>query len=230
MKAVFKPCSSRTMPAGCYSPPSQWYIYPDYYLNQVITQPNSTPPFPAPSTNASLGTDAAGEQAAYDSFSETILGKGVNLSCTYEGTSYTGIRCEYIDTTSTFTLETCAATALASEGSSNLAASYGNQLISTADWAAVLPQLHSECQYAADVQELYASYNQIVENVFISNSNQLLNLASDAKVPTTTTISTVPQQLIEGITYTVLSATGDVGAGIWANLMETSANVATAGG
>ena len=230
-----------TMPAGCYNQPSQWYIYPDYFLQKVVSQPNSSPPFPAPSTNAALGTDAAGEEAAYDWFSFQILAPPppldttwVSPTCIYEGTSYSGIRCEYYNLSSTPTLETCASTALSWEGSSfppdNYEVNGIDVPISQADWAAVLPQLHAECQYAADVQGLYSSYNTIFTTVFMDNSSQLLNLATDAGVASTATISTVPQQLIEGIIYSVLSATGDVGAGLFANLMETATNTAAAMG
>jgi len=88
------------------APGNQWYTYPNYFLEQVVNEPNSSPPFPAPSvaTNSNGTTDVAGEQAAYDYISNAVLcGNGTvtcaasTQSCQMEGNIYAGIRCQYIN-------------------------------------------------------------------------------------------------------------------------------------
>ena len=232
--------NNNTATMGASSPPvpdqnNTWYIYPDYFLNTVVTQANCDPPYPAWAPNATAtpcapvnnGSDAAGEQAAYDYFTSQILGS-VNPQCKYEGTSYSGIRCEYIDVTANTTLGICASTAATWQLLINtLPASSNGTPISPADWSAVLSQLQYECEYAQDVQLLYQNFTNIIEAVFIDNGLQVGNLANDVGVPTSAQISAVPGQIIEGVVYTVLSAAGPV-AGVFANLMETATNAVAA--
>jgi hypothetical protein len=215
-----------------------WYAYPDYYMSRVVNQANCDPPYPAwaPNATATLctpvnnGTDAAGEQAAYNYFSEWIL-NGENEAvespppalptCNYEGIPYTGIRCEYNVISTNGPLTTCVSLAN-SPGNAEFRYS-GTTPISAADWNAVANQLFSECQYAGQVQGLYSTFGQIIDAVFIENSAQVLSLANDVGVPTSTQISEVPQAIIEGIMYTLLSATGSVG-GVLANVMPSQQN------
>ncbi len=142
-------------------------------------------------------------------------------------TTYTGIRCQYnVVSPAGGPLSTCVSVASSPSDAEN---SYpaDSTPISTADWTAVANQLFSECQYAEGVQSLYSNFTTIIDTVFIENSSQVLNLANDVGLDSSTSVSAVPQALIEGIVYTVLSATGTAG-GVLANLMETATNTVDA--
>jgi hypothetical protein len=209
---------SNTAAMGANSGPNPdqyntWYAYPDYYMNRVVTQANCDLPYPAfaPNTTATLctpvnnGSDAAGEEAAYDYFSLRVLNPGWSPddpppppalpTCNYEGTAYSGIRCEYIDVTANGTLGSCNSTALSWQPST-LPTTYNGIPISQADWSAVLSQVGAECAYDQDVQNLYTSYNTIIQTVFIENSSQVLKLANDVGIPTSTQISASSEDFV----------------------------------
>jgi hypothetical protein len=185
---------------GSSAPANQWYAYPSYYTDQVVSEPNSAPPFPAANT--------PGEEAAYAYLSSRFV-PGEQLNCTIEGTAYTGIRCEYSILSATATLETCASTSLSwSDNPASLPDSYNGTAISEADYSAVLNQLYLECQYAADVQTTFTFYDQIINYVFINSSTSLPQLAIDLGLSQSQSINVVPIEIIEGVLYTGLSATG----------------------
>lgn len=228
-------------------PQNTWYAYPDYYMNRVVNQANCDPPYPAwapnatatPCTPVNTGSDAAGEQAAYNYFSEWILnGEQVATessppalpTCTYDNenpnTQVSGIRCAYDLVYPTGgPLITCISLA----NSPGYAESQysGTTPISAADWTAVANQLGLECQYANEVQGVYTNFTNIIDAVFIENNAEVLSLANDVGVPTSTPISTVPAQIIEGVMYTALSAMGTAG-GVLANVMNTAFNAVQA--
>ena len=108
--------ASPTAGVGAQSPApgNQWYFYPNYIVERVIGQPNSNPAFPAPSvaTNDYGTTDTAGEQAAYSYISSQILGDAASNTCIYEGNSYSGIRCEYVNLNAGSPLSICASQTL----------------------------------------------------------------------------------------------------------------------
>jgi len=203
-------------------PNSQWYAYPDYFLNNVVDQQACNPPFPdwttgsMPTTDSTTGTtyncgltttadDEAGATAAYTFFSQQILGSGVNPTCTIGTASYAGIRCEYTNLAAA-TLQTCATTALSpSDVETNYA---GSTPISANDWAVVTNQLRWECQYAADVQTLFSNYYTILNTVATDSSANLPALAEDVSLPVTTTSSWSWETLLEGILYTALNIAG----------------------
>jgi hypothetical protein len=210
------------------APANQWYTYPNYFLEQVVSQPNSSPPFPAFSSNAGSGTDAAGQQAAYDYISAQVLGPGVTLGCFYEETSYTGIRCDYINLSATSILTTCAANTSSLSPPVN-PGSFNGVPISGADWSAVYPQLHAECQYAADVQVMFNGFNTVLNFVFNQDSDAITPLAIDVGLSASQKLQVVPIDLVEGMVYTILNAFGGIaggqigiGLGILANLISTA--------
>ncbi len=218
----------------------EWFAYPNYFIVQVALEPNSNPPFPAASaTTTPYGvTDVAGEQAAYNYISYHVLLGSVS-SCTLEGTTYTGIRCDYNNLSATSLLDTCAsdtsswsvnAAQLQQTNPGSYPAPAPNTTptpISNADWAAVVVQLNMECQYAASVQTTFANYNTIFTDVFESDSATIPGLASDLDV-SSNTVNVVAVDYIEGSIYTVLSAAPIPGAGALANLMEMGVNTSLA--
>lgn len=231
---LYASSSTVDVAAQAPAPANQWYAYPNYFLEQVVNQPNSSPPFPAPTTDSVAGTDAAGEQAAYDYLSSQILGAAVNPSCNYEGTTYTGIRCEYSNLNALSTLTECAALT-SSLNPPKKPTSYNGVAISSADWTAVYQQIHNECQYAASVQTMFSNFNDILNFVFIENSDAILPLAIDVGVSANQSLNVVPIEIIEGIVYTALSAVGSVAGGgggaavgAFANLIETATDSALA--
>jgi hypothetical protein len=220
--------SSTAVGTGSTAPASQWYAYPSYYLEQVVGQPNSAPPFPA--------TQSAGETAAYGYLSSRFL-PGVYTAhtpapnCVYGGTPYSGIRCEYVVLTATETIATCAATSLAWSGdpSGTNPGSYDGTTISDGDFATVSTQIALECQYAADVQTTFNYYTQILTSIFVSSGDSIAQLALDLGVSQTQSLNnTVPTHILDGIIYTALSATGSTGVGALANLMEMGVSTADA--
>ena len=221
------------------SPDNQWYAYPNYYLEQVIAEPNSSTPFPAPSvtTNSYGTTDEAGEQTAYAYFNTQILGSAASNSCNYEGTTYNGIRCEYTNLNATGSpLNTCSSQTLSateSVATTNPANKHGysGAPISNADWYAVSNQLYQECSYASDVQALFQNYTTIVNAVFINNSDAVINLAGNLAVSQSTTVNkAVGEDIIVGIITVLAAATGNPAAGAVAALIAASVTTAQAAG
>ncbi len=196
------------------APDNQWYFYPSYFVSQVVDQPNSDPPFPAGETE--------GEIAAYDYISSQL---GVSdVTCTYEGTGYTGIRCEYELADTSASLPNCYSTV----DQAVPPTSYNSVPISTDDWNAVSEQIKQECTYAVGVNNTFDTFNTIISDVFINNDATLPSLAIDVGVSAGQSLNPVPVQIIEGILYTALCATGDTAVGVFANLMETAVNTASA--
>jgi len=198
---------------------NQWYTYPSYFVGQVVNEPDSNPPFPAPAT--------AGQAAAYD-FISNLPGINVGgVTCNYEGTSYSGIRCEYEVLTTPPALTNCFSAIAAANASPPT--SYNGTPISPAEWNAVASQVANECTYAVGVQNTFDYYNQIFDYVFINAGDQIASLAADVGVSTGTGMTvSAPIELLDGILYTLLNATKDTGAGVLANLMETAVNTALA--
>jgi hypothetical protein len=204
------------------APGNQWYAYPNYELEQVVVQPNSSPPFPAAAD--------AGEQAAYEYISVILLGAvAAAQPCTLEGTDYNGIRCEYANLNATDTLTSCAAQTSPLSPPLN-PGSYNGTTISAADWQATYTQLNLECQYAAQVQTMYANFNTILNAIFTADETAIASLAADVGLSENQSLNPIPIDIIEGILYTALGATGDTGMGVFANLMETAVNTAVAAG
>ena len=193
----------------------------NYELLRIVNEPNSDPPFPAfpfpaptdcGSSDSSLG-DSAGEQAAYDYLSDLYL-TGVQQNCTYEGTDYTGIRCEYTNLSGTSTLNTCASTSLSYYGDSDSnPGSYNGVTISDKDWQAVTCQLYLECQYAADVQTTFNYYNEIIDAVFISDSDLVTSLADDLGLSVSDSVNATALDVIQGVVQTVVWGAGSVAGG-----------------
>lgn len=241
---------------------SQWYPYPDYFLNRIVQQTPCNPPFPdwtGGGTGGSGGDDCAiaspaddeaGATAAYNYFSQYVLGPGVNPSCTYGTTYYTGIRCEYLNLSQTSgTLTSCQSNA---SNPSAVEAAYNNSNpsvpVSAGDWKAVTSQLYLECLYASEVQTLFANYDTILNTVAAAAQGNLLALAEDVSLPPTTTTSFSWGTFIEGLVYTFLNvaaavasggATAEIkgfrkavayGAPVVANLMETGVNTGLSSG
>lgn len=225
------------------APGNQWYAFPNYLLEQVVAQPDADPPFPtfpipAPtsaSTPAAGATptptpDAAGEQAAYDYLSDLFISGSADQSCEIEGAQYTGIRCNYTDLDDTATFTLCASTCLAQYlALPNLPADLPSN-VSVSDWAAVTWQLYQECLYVSQVQATFTTYNSIFAQVFESDASQIPNLADDVGLSASTSVNVVALDVIEGVLYTLLSATGDAGAGVFANLMSMGVNTGLAAG
>ena len=205
------------------SPGNQWYTYPSYFVGQVVSEPNSSPPFPAPATD--------GQTAAYDYISNY---PGVNVgsvSCNYEGTTYAGIRCEYEILTTSSALTNCYS-AIAS-ANNNPPTSYNGTPISSSDWSAVASQIANECTYAVGVQNTFNFYNQIFVYVFVNAGDQILALSKDVGVSSGQSMTAAaPIELVDGVIYTLLNATTAggtalfTGGGAFANLMETAVNSA----
>lgn len=223
------------------APGNQWYAYPNYYIEQVVAQPDSDPPFPAfpiaaptSANTAPAGAtptptpDASGEQDAYDYLNEILL-DGAMPTCTYNGTAYTGIRCEYANLSATSTLDECASYCLV-QATGDTVPSAISGTVSLTDWTAVTWQIYQECSFAAQVQTTFNAYNQLMTDVFVEDGDLITNLASDVGVSASQSINAVALDVIEGILYTLLGATGDPAAGVAANLMSMSVNTALAAG
>ena len=222
------------------SPNDQWYAYPSYYAEQVVQQPNSDPPFPA-------NTDE-GELAAYEYLSCVIFNSQLGcsadpktpplppLNCTLEGTAYNGIRCAYIvPSTSYLSACTSLASSTVNPGSTpaTLTTPDGGKIpagtaISDSDWANVTNQLYLECLYAGDIQTVFSNYGLVMTDVFLNTEAVLPQLAIDLGLSQNQNVSAVPIDILEGTLYTLLSATGNTGAGVVANLMSMGVNTAQA--
>lgn len=228
---------------GGSAPGNQWYAFPNYYLEQVVAQPDSNPPFPTfpfppptapgtpdPNATPAPAPDAAGEQAAYDYLSRLLYPGGTPPSCTINGVTYDGIRCAYSDLNNAALLSTCAATCLDQflalpELPEGLPAS-----VSVTDWAAVTWQIYQECLYASQVQTTFYAYNTIFTDVFLEDESKVPTLADDLGLSASQSVNVVVLDVIEGVLYTLLSATGDPAAGVFANLMSMGVNSALAEG
>ena len=197
------------------APDNQWYFYPSYFVSQVVAQENSDPPFPA-------GTQ--GESAAYRYISDLL--KVSDESCTYEGTDYTGIRCEYQYASTSTALSSCQTTIVAAQ--LKPPTSYEGTSISTEEWDNVSKQIYNECSYAIGVHSTFNTFNTIITDIFSNESDQIMPLATDVGVSDDQSLNPVPVEIIEGILYTVLCATGNKAVGVFANLMETAVNTALA--
>lgn len=198
------------------APDNQWYFYPSYFVSQVVAQDDSDPPFPAAET--------PGETAAYKYISSLL--KVSDESCTYEGTDYTGIRCEYQYASTSAALGSCQTTIVAAQ--LKPPTSFEKTPISTEEWDNVSTQIYNECGYAIGVHSTFNSFNTIITDIFVNEGDQITPLATDVGVSADQSLNPVPVQIVEGILYTVLSATGDPAAGVFANLMETAVNTAMA--
>jgi hypothetical protein len=208
-------------------PTNQWFAYPNYYPSLVVNQADSDPPYP-PFTG--------GEQAAYEYLSTRFLPGTYTTSnpapsCTYEGTSYTGIRCEYVILSATSTLQTCASTSLSwsQAASSTNPGSFNGMVITDDEWKSTLNQLQLECQYASDIQTTFNYYNQILNDVFINATTLVPTLADDLALSQSQNLNVRAIDGIEGALYTILSAAGSPALGVLANLMEMSVDSAVAG-
>jgi hypothetical protein len=186
-------------------------------VGAIVNEPNSNPPFPAAAD--------AGQAAAYDYISN-LPGLAVgDISCNYEGTAYTGIRCEYSIVTTSKALTDC----FSAVSSATPPTSYNGTPISPADWTAVSTQIENECSDAVAVQNLFNYYNQIFAFVFINAGDQITNLYEDVKLSKNQSLTAAaPIELIEGLLYTLLNASKDTGAGVVANLMAAAVNTALA--
>ncbi len=215
------------------SPNDQWYAYPSYYAEQVVQQANSDPPFPA---NADEGELAAYEYLSCVIFNGAACSSQQSasllsplLACTLEGTAYNGIRCEYIVVSASSLLSTCTSVAATyiNPGSTPAALKGpdgGNipagTAISATDWTRVTSQLQLECQYAANIQGVFTQYGSVMTDVFLNTKPELPQLAIDLGLSQSQNVSAVPIDILEGVLYTVLSATGNTGMGVLANLMS----------
>jgi hypothetical protein len=195
---------------------NQWYTYPNYYVGQIVAQPNSSPPFPAWPTE--------GEQAAYDYLSAQLL--DIPETCTIEGTSYSGMRCEYINLDAQQVLSDCAEckTAFSNPGT------YNGVSISASDWTNATERLSTECNYASLVQTTFNNNSNVLTQVFLNDATAITGLVNDLTLSETQTVNMVALDIIEGMLYTMLCASGDPVAGTVANLMEMGVNTALAAG
>ena len=200
---------------------NQWYAYPDYYVDYVVNrQPNASPPFPP--------SGSSGEQAAYEYMSNQFMGASSTSTCNDEGTTYDGIRCQYNYVSAIATIDSCAASALNWSTGRPPVTSYQGTPISTTEFQTVAGQLHLECQYVADVQTTFGIYNTILDVIFSTSSSAITPLSGDVGISQQAVLHPVPTQVVEGLLYTMLGATGNPAAGVVANLMETGVNAAVA--
>ncbi|GEM_PF-3125511 len=199
------------------APGNQWYAYPSYFVGTIVDEPNSNPPFPAAAD--------AGQAAAYEYISN-LPGLDVGgVGCNYEGTAYTGIRCEYTIVTTSKALTNC----FSAVSSATPPSSYNGTPISPADWSAVASQIENECSDAVAVQNLFDYYNQIFDFVFINAGDQVANLLTDVKLSSNQSLTVAaPLELVEGVLYTLLNVSKNTGAGVVANLMAAAVNTALA--
>jgi len=216
------------------APNNQWYTYPNYYLEQVIDQPNSNPPFPAAADS--------GQCAAYTYLSNAILCGNGNTpcqvstqTCNYEGTTYSGIRCLYINTNSSSTLTTCESNTSSIPGEIPHNPGTGTcdgvtTSISDADWTATYMQIHQECQNASNVQLMYSNYTSIIDYIQAQDINATTHLAQDVNVSKEQSLHATPIDFIEGILYTALNAISIPGSGAFANLIATAVTTTLAQG
>lgn len=225
------------------APGNQWYAFPNYLLERVVMQPNANPPFPTfpfppptaaatppPGATPTPTAGASGEQAAYDYLSDLFIAGSSGSACEIEGAQYSGIRCEYTDLDNTATFSTCAATCLDQYLALPAMPDDLPSSVSPTDWAAVTWQLYQECLYVSQVQDTFNTYNAIFTQVFDSDSSQIPSLADDVGLSASTNVNVVAIDVIEGMLYTLLGATGDPGAGVFANLMSMSVNTGLAAG
>jgi hypothetical protein len=212
---LYNNSSTASVGSNTSAPGNQWYTYPNYFLGRVVEEPDSDPPFPA---------FTGGQGAAYDYISNLPLINVPALSCDYEGTPYTGIRCEYSNLSTPAALTSCVAAIV--QASINPPTSYNGTTISASDWSTVTSQVESECNFAVAVQNLFNSFNQILTVVFQNDSDQITPLAADVGLSASQHLNVEVIEILEGMVYTGLNATGNIGAGAFANLMETAVNVA----
>jgi len=225
------------------APGDQWYAFPNYLLEQVVAEEDSSPPFPTfplpfrtsvatpPAGATPTPTpDAVAQQAAYDYLNQQFFPAAAPPDCTYGSTEYDGIRCEYVDLTATATLDTCAGYCLDQSAIGTRPPESLVGTVSSNDWVAVNWQIYQECLYAASVQNTFNAYNQIFTEVFLEDSDKVPGLANDVGVSASQSLSVVAIDFIEGILYTLLGATGDPAAGVFANMMSMGVNSVLAAG
>jgi hypothetical protein len=171
-------------------------------------------------------TFTGGELIAY-TFISNSLGLGAD-SCVYEGQSFAGLRCEYVNTAAPLSGYQTAIVALSPPSG-----------VSASDWASTTKQLNLELIDAEAVQLLYKDYNSFYNSLFINNEALLNQMISDAQITAQsgTQVSGRTIAIIEGVLYTAIEGaagfeTGGLATGIDAigNIMETAVNAAVASG
>jgi len=218
------------------SPENEWYAFPNYMLVRALNQPDSDPPFPAAAVASTPygETDVAGMQAAYHYVSAHVLPGQPLPSCTYGGVAYTGIRCLYVDLTATSQIQTCASdlsgwSGTEDELTASNPGSYDGTTISLADWYAVVTQLGLECQYAADVQTTFNTYDEIFTEVFLTDSDTLPSLGTDLGLSSEQSVGCLPLAILDAIAYVALDVTLDAldGAGAVLDVLSMGLTAAT---
>ena len=235
--SLFNAAGSALVGDGSSAPSAaaiQWYTYPNYYLGQIAAQPASDPSFPGfPITEETYGNcsvpgdgDKASQQKAYQWISNQCF-PGVD-----------DVRSEYTNLSQTAALQSCATLCKTYYGDPKIhnPDPKGNSLepkgvpITDDDFVAVACQLSNECQYAGDIQATFSIYNTILTNILFADSTTLPKLGNDLNLSQEQSVNVVAIDIIEGILYTALCATGDPALGAFANLMEMGVNTVMAAG
>lgn len=204
---------------------AQWYGWPDYALERIYQQPAQ--PFPAFS---------GGEQLAYLCLSAQIVESDTSSApctnpptwtgCTLSGDVQSqGMRCQYTSA-SNDDITTCKNTTENAINGDNAQTSYNGQSFSASDWQTVATQLHQECSFVANVNAQFTTYDQILTDIFLSNTLDLTSIGLDIGLSTDQQVNNMTGlDIAEGLIYSLLSL-GDPAAGLVANLMETGITAA----
>ena len=176
---------------------AHWYAWPNYPLQAILAQaPQGFPQF-------------TGEQAdVYDCLNDTNH-LDLPITCNLgAGQLNAGIRCQYSNVLATLgSYETI----LAGYSAASCNASTGA-------FDAVVSQITTELQAAQAVRNLYSTFTNLYQQVFIENDSLLSSLITDAAIENGTQTKGVAKTFFKYIGLTVLFATGDVGTA-FANLM-----------
>lgn len=195
------------------APGNQSYASPSYPLDAILAQ--SPVPYP---------TGQGDQITAYDYVVAQLSPPvGAIEPCTLGGTSYTGVRCEYVN------LNLINDWASYTEQVNFLAMQPPPSGVSQTSWDAVTAQLAAEFGDVGAVQQLYVNFNAAFVSLFTENDDLLNQLLVDAlgSPSSTTNVKGTAAAIVEGAFYTVLSALGPVESVI-ANLTETAVNAANA--
>lgn len=197
--------------SGTSSPGNQWYPLPNYELVQIVTAPNSSPSFPAGTTN---------EQNAYTWVSQQIGDSGtctvtVGVGANQQSLSFSGVRCEYQNNNFN-----PAQTQLNIDNLQYPSAT-PSPYFAASDLKNVQTQLNSELTDVGGVQALFKNVNKVMATVFWENTNTLTKVTADLGVSATAKPHAVAAQIVEGSLYTFLSALGTIAAPA-ANVMQAA--------
>jgi len=197
--------------SGTSAPGNQWYTLPNYELEQIVTAPNSSPSFPAGTTNEQNAYNWVSQQLGDSGTCSVAVGVGTNQ----QTLSFSGVRCEYQNKnfnpgqtqTNIDNLHYPVATP--------------SPYFAPSDLEAVKSQLNQELTDVNNVAALFKNLNTVMATVFWENGNTLTKVIADLGVSATAKPHAVAAQIVEGSLYTLLSALGSIAAPA-ANVMQTA--------